>query len=314
MRRVVFSPDFANDHTAFACTGVAGDDGYTGGGVYRSIDDARRWTGLITGKVCNDFALSPNYTLDHTAWTYVLGQGLLHTTDGGDTWTVVNNDFVAEMLMVSPNYLADQTLFAATPDARLLKSIDSGNTWTLVLSYTITALAISPAYGASQTLYAGVKETTGSSGDIYRSSDGGTNWQKLSTGIPSIWNNQPSTISTLEFAKDGSIIVGVTYGNEASGAVVYRSIDGGQTWQLLGGGLNDNGLFDLTSLSNASESDQHGAFTFLAGTAHAIARLDLPAARSRRTGHVGKHPPARRARRCAGGLARLRQRWRSLHG
>ena len=61
--------------------------------------------------------------------------------------------------------LSDQTLFASTPDARLLKSIDGGNTWTPVLSYTITALAISPAYGASQTLYAGVKEAANSSGE-----------------------------------------------------------------------------------------------------------------------------------------------------
>ncbi|HZY42842.1 MAG TPA: hypothetical protein VFF59_12685, partial [Anaerolineae bacterium] len=275
VRRVAFSPDFANDHTAFACAGVVGDDGYTGGGVYRSIDDARHWTALISLAACTDLALSPNYTLDRTAWVYVLGQGILRTTNGGDTWDVLNNDFVADTLTPSPNYPTDQTLFASTPDARLLKSIDGGETWTPVLSYAITALAISPAYGASQTLYAGVRETASSSGDIYRSSDGGTNWQKLNTGIPSIWNNQPSTISAIEFAKDSSIIAGVTYGDAASGAVVYRSIDSGQTWQLLGGGLGDSGLFDLTSLSNAGESDQRGAFTFLAGTAHAIARLDL---------------------------------------
>ena len=269
VRRVLFSPDAANDHTAFACAGVVGQDGYTGGGVYRSIDDARHWSALIAAAACNDLALSPQYAIDHTAWAYVVGQGVLRTANGGDTWSVINNDFVAETLTPSPNYAVDQTLFAAASDARLLKSSNGGTTWTPVLSQAITALAISPAYGASQTLYAGVKETANSAGVIYRSGDGGTHWQKLATGIPENWNNQPANVSAIEFAQDGSIIAGVTYGSEASGAVIYRSIDGGQMWQALGN-LSDSGLLDLISLANAAESDQRGALTFLAGTAHAL--------------------------------------------
>ncbi len=267
VRRVVFSPDAANDHTAFACAGVVGQDDYTGGGIYRSIDDARRWSALTEHAACYDLALSPQYAIDHTAWAYVQGQGLLRTTNSGDTWSTVNNDFVAETLLPSPNYAADQTLFASTPDARLLKSIDGGGHWTTVLNYTITSLAISPAYGASQTLYAGVKEASNSSGVIYRSGDGGAHWQKLVTGIPATANNQPATLSAIEFATDGSILVGVNYGDMSSN--VYRSIDAGQTWQALGN-LSDNGLFDLISQSNAGDSDEHGTFTFLAGAAHAI--------------------------------------------
>ena len=195
------------------------------------------------------------------------GRALLRTTNGGDTWSVINNDFVAELLLVSPNYPIDHTLFASTSDARLLKSSDGGATWTPVLSGTITALAISPAYGASQTLYAGVKATPNSAGELYRSGDGGAHWQKVTTGIPPIVNNQPATISTIEFAVDGSILTGVIYGDTNS--TIYRSSDGGQTWQTLGN-LSDSGLFDLASLTSASESDQRGAFTFWAGTAHAI--------------------------------------------
>jgi photosystem II stability/assembly factor-like uncharacterized protein len=271
VRRVLFSPDVANDHTAFACAGIVGQDGYIDGGIYRSIDDAKHWSALIDAAACNDLALSPQYAIDHTAWAYVVGQGVLHTTNSGDAWSMVNNDFVAELLVVSPNYPVDHTLFATTPDARLLKSIDGGTTWTPVLSHTITALAISPAYGASQTLYAGVKEAPNSSGEIYRSGDGGAHWQKLTTGIPATVNNQPATISAIEFAQDGSILAGVAYGDTST--AMYRSIDGGQTWQALGN-LSDSGLFDLTSLSSASESDQRGAFTFLAGTAHAINSRD----------------------------------------
>jgi len=269
VRRVLFSPDAANDHTAFACTGVVGQNGYSGGGIYRSIDDAKHWSALVEAVACNDLTLSPQYKLDHTAWAYIAGQGLLRTTNGGDSWSMMNNDFVAELLMVSPNYAVDNALFAATSDGRLLKSSDGGTTWMPILSSTITALAISPAYGASQTLYAGVKETLNSSGELYRSGDGGTHWQKLATGIPSSWNNQSASIKAIEFAQDGSILAGVAYGDAGNGAVIYHSIDGGQTWQALGN-LSDSGLFDLASLTSASESDHRGAFAYLAGTAHAI--------------------------------------------
>jgi photosystem II stability/assembly factor-like uncharacterized protein len=267
VRRVAFSPDLANDHTAFACAGAEGQDGYAGGGVYRSTSDGWLWTALISQAPCHDLALSPNYAIDHTAWAYVVGQGVVRTTNGGDTWNVVNNDFVAELLLVSPNYAIDHTLFASTSDARLLKSSDGGATWSPVLSYTITALAISPAYGASQTLYAGVKETINSSGELYRSEDGGTHWQKVTTGIPPIVNTQPAVISMIEFAVDGSILMGVIYGDTNS--AVYRSVDGGQMWQAFGN-PSEGGLVVLASLTSNIESDQRGAFTFWAGTAHAL--------------------------------------------
>jgi photosystem II stability/assembly factor-like uncharacterized protein len=266
VRRVIFSPNAANDHTAFACAGTVGQNGYAGGGVYRSIDDARLWSTLIAHAACYDLALSPSYAIDHTAWAYVVGQGVLRTTNSGDSWSAINNSFVAERLLASPNYVADHTLFASTPDARLLKSSDDGAHWTPVLNNTITAVAISPAYGAGQTIYAGVKETSNSPGAIYRSGDGGAHWQKLSTGIPASVNNQSATISAIDFAKDGSILAGVIYGS--AGSSVYRSVDGGGTWQAWGN-PSDNGLFNLISLTNAGESDEHGAFTFIAATAHA---------------------------------------------
>ena len=98
VRRVAFSPDAAHDHTAFACAGTVGADGYQGGGVYRSTSDGWLWNTQIVNAACNDLALSPNYAIDHTAWAYIVGQGVLRTTNGGDAWDVVNNNFVAELI------------------------------------------------------------------------------------------------------------------------------------------------------------------------------------------------------------------------
>ena len=273
VRRVVFSPAYADDHTAFACAGISGQDGYIGGGVYRATATSMHWTALISHTACNDLALSPDYTIDHTVWASIEGQGLLRSVNSGDAWDVVNNAFFAATLLPSPNYAIDHILFATTANGQLHKSIDSGQHWTVVLPYEATALAISPAYGASQMLIAGVKETPNSSGQLYRSDDGGAHWQKLTTTLPPTWNNQPSTISAIDFARDGSLLVGLVYGSEASGAVVYRSIDAGQTWQALDGGLSDSGLFAFASLTNAVESDVRGAFTFVAGTTQALSWL-----------------------------------------
>jgi photosystem II stability/assembly factor-like uncharacterized protein len=152
VRRVVFSPDAANDHAAFACAGVVGQDGYIGGGVYRSLDDAGHWSALIADAACGDLALSPDYAIDHTAWAYLRGQGVLRTTNGGDTWSVLANDFVAETLLPSPNYTADQTLFASTPEARLLKSVDGGITGHRCCRMRSRRLAIPPAWCESNSL------------------------------------------------------------------------------------------------------------------------------------------------------------------
>jgi photosystem II stability/assembly factor-like uncharacterized protein len=273
VRRVAFSPDYANDHAAFACAGISGQDGYTGGGVYRSTNSALHWTALLSDVLCSDLALSPRYAIDHTAWAAIEGQGLRRTTNGGDSWDMLNDSFFATMLLPSPNYAIDHALFATTSDGHLHKSIDGGQNWAPVLSYTVTAMAVSPVYGASQTLFAGVKETQGSAGQLYRSGDGGAHWQKLTTTLPPMWSNQPSTISAIEFAKDGSLLVGLVYGSAADGAVVYRSVDAGQTWQAVNGGLGDSGLFAMASLSTAADSETRGTFKSVVGTLHALSQI-----------------------------------------
>ena len=149
----------------------------------------------------------------------------------------------------------------------------AGQHWTTVLNHSITALALSPAYGASRTIYAGVKDGS-SAGLLYRSSDGGATWQTLSTGIPASTIGGNLNIAMLNFAADGSVLVGVTYGDTPTGAAVYRSIDGGQTWSILGSGLSANAVLDVTSTSNDIDSDQHGALTFYAGTSDGLWRTD----------------------------------------
>jgi photosystem II stability/assembly factor-like uncharacterized protein len=258
---------FATNQVAFATTGLVGQHGYANGSVQRSIDDGHTWSTVLSNTVSSALAASPNYTNDHTLWVSSsgrpLGSGLLVSTNGGDNWALLAASIHAQVLAASPNYAVDQTLLAGTPDSGLQKSINGGLNWSQVLTSSITSLAVSPAYGASQTIYAGVHESSDAAGEIYRSIDGGASWQKLSTGIPATYLNQTATIASLVFAADGSVIAGVAYGN--SGAA-YRSIDGGDTWQVIADGLSDTNLFDLASNKQSSEIDPHISLSFYAGT------------------------------------------------
>ena len=189
VERVAFSPDFAHDQLALACAGIAGPNGFVSGGIYRSIDSGQHWTAPLTAIACRTLAFSPDFAVDHTAWASVdygpSGWALLRSMDSGATWSLLTNALSAELIVPSPNFAIDQTLWAATQDSRLQKSLDGGQHWTTVLNHSITALALSPAYGASRTIYAGVKDNA-APGLLYRSTDGGATWQTLSTGMPTI--------------------------------------------------------------------------------------------------------------------------------
>lgn len=269
---VAFSPEVPDDGTAFATTGAIDQHGAYDGGVYRSMDGGHNWDEVLADLVYRGLAISPDFGLDRTVWASAFtgssALGIYASYDGGEVWTSLAPSVHAELIVPSPNYAVDQALFAATNDAGLQRSIDAGSSWTQVLSHSITALAVSPAFGASQTLYAGGRESPAAPADIYRSSDGGDTWQLLDTGIPAWAGDVPLTISVLTFASDGSVLAGIYYGQEMEGGAIYRSSNGGETWEELGYLWHHNNVFDLASLPA-------GSLTFYAGTDRGLYQLDV---------------------------------------
>ena len=162
--------------------------------------------------------------------------GLWKSIDNGATWSTNTDDLPVigvSHIAIDPNN--NQTMYIVTGDAYatdtysigVLKSIDGGNTWnTTGLSYvvsdekTVNKVIINPSF--TDSLYA----VTNS--NILISSDAGASWQIV--GPIGRWRD-------IEFKPDNSnVIYAAKQSNGASS--VYRSNDGGATWNEIDNGIS----------------------------------------------------------------------------
>jgi photosystem II stability/assembly factor-like uncharacterized protein len=96
---------------------------------------------------------------------------------------------------------------------------------TTLAGQAIQQIIVSPAYAVDQTLFA-----VSSSGDVYRSTNGGAEWIQLRNGLD--WQ-EPATLRLAispNFAADRTLFAG-GYRQQSQGLGVFRSNDGGESWQ-----------------------------------------------------------------------------------
>ncbi len=193
-----------------------------GDGVYRSTDTGATWThvGLASSRAIARLAVHP--TDPRTAYAAVLGdlwmpsaeRGLYKTTDAGATWRKVlsapapyDDRVGAGEVAIDP---ADPNVVYATLYARRRRP------W----SFT---------YGPAAT---DGKDL----GGIFKSTDGGATWRKLTSGLP----GQTGRIGLSIYAKDPATIYAVVQSDaggqsslddpESKEGGVFRSTDGGEHW------------------------------------------------------------------------------------
>jgi len=108
----------------------------------------------------------------------------------------------------------------------ILKSVDRGVTWTKSLDWSyhqsrgVQCIEINPHN--TSIVYAGTTEGTG----IYRSFDGGDNWEKLTNGLPSSWTGK--VLMDIYRANPGIIYTDISNLMDYIG--LYRSDDHGEHW------------------------------------------------------------------------------------
>ncbi|HEX9011165.1 MAG TPA: hypothetical protein VF804_12430, partial [Holophagaceae bacterium] len=174
------------------------------------------------------------------------GDGLYKSTDGGKHWENVglkDSEHLAKIL-VDPRdskvvYVASQgPLWRAGGDRGLYKTTDGGKTWKAVLTISentgVTDVVMDP--GNPDVLYAAAYQRRrhvwtivegGPEGAIYKSTDGGQSWKKLTAGLPK------EDLGRIGLAvapgRPGLVYATVEAANGAGG--FFRSTDGGGSWE-----------------------------------------------------------------------------------
>ncbi|MEW6745995.1 MAG: glycosyl hydrolase [Planctomycetota bacterium] len=178
-----------------------------GDGVYRSSDGGRTWKkmGLEQSEHIGKILVDPRDS--NVVWVAAQGplwapggeRGLFKTTDGGKSWTC--------LLAISENTGVSDIVFdPRNPDVVYASSYQRRrHVWTLI--------------------------NGGPEGAIYKSTDGGASWEKLSNGLPS---GDIGRIGLAVSSIDPDVVYALV---EATGEDTgfYRSADGGASWEKRSG-------------------------------------------------------------------------------
>ncbi len=207
---------------------------YLSSRIYRSTDAGATWTSSETGLPLPQDLGPPG------AQNYAYMGGVVPLVfDPSNT----QNLYIGTFLNWSPE------VAGATPPTianGVFKSSDGGSTWVHAsnglpryagagsTNWSVLALAVNPAN--PQILYAGLTNLFGPtlSGDVYKTTNGGASWTQASAGIAGqdvralfIDPNDPS----------GDTIYAGTGGDGANPGGVYRSTNGGASWNSISLGL-----------------------------------------------------------------------------
>lgn len=168
-------------------------------------------------------AVSPTYAADQTILVGG-GQGLWISLNGGIDWQAVQlpmPNTIVLCLGFSPNYQADGIILVGTLEDGIYASDSRGVRWSYrsfgLLDSTVYTLAISPNFAQDETLFAGTETA------LYYSYNGGRAWKQLD--FPEAAAPVLSLAVSPHFGQDLTLYAGT----EQHG--LYRSVDGGQSWQ-----------------------------------------------------------------------------------
>ncbi|WP_370391935.1 WD40/YVTN/BNR-like repeat-containing protein [uncultured Winogradskyella sp.] len=245
-----------------ASTGVTGDPqtyymGSTGGGVWKTQDAGLTWKNISDGYfktgTVGAIAVSESDTNvvvvgmgEHAARGVMtsMGDGVYKSMDAGRTWQHLGLErtrHISDVIIHPKNpdviYVSAQGAQYGPSDERgVYKTIDGGKTWEKILYINeITgASALSMDYNNPRILYAAMwqhqrypwyMESGGEHSGIYKSVDGGANWEQLTTGLPDVFGKVGISVSRANSDRVYAVV-------EAEGekAGVYRSDNAGKTW------------------------------------------------------------------------------------
>ena len=250
---------------ANAIAGVMGNDqiyyaGYTGGGVWKTDDAGDSWLNISdgyfnTGSI-GDIAISttdPNTiyvgTGEHAVrgvmTTY--GDGVYKSMDAGETWENIGLEKTRHISDVIIHPQDDNTVYVGaqgsvhgpTSDRGVYKTIDGGKSWSRILfvdeNSGVSSLKMDPSnprilYAATwqHRRYPWKVESGGPGSAVYKTTDGGANWEKITKGLPDMMGKIGLSVS----AVNPKLVFAIVEAEKKESGL-YRSDDGGANWTLL---------------------------------------------------------------------------------
>jgi photosystem II stability/assembly factor-like uncharacterized protein len=231
--------------------------GVASGGVWKTVNDGTTWTPVFDGEGSYSIgwvALDPNDSSvvwvgsgeSNSQRSVSYGDGVYRSVDGGKSWEnlgLKKSEHVGRVV-VDPRdskvvyVAAEGPLWGPGGDRGLYKSIDGGKTWKAVLTISentgVVDVQLDPSnpdvvYAAAYqrrrhvfTLIDGGPESA-----IYKSTDAGTTWNKLKSGLPSV---DMGRIGLAVSPADSNVVYASIEAADGKGGI-FRSQDKGATWE-----------------------------------------------------------------------------------
>jgi photosystem II stability/assembly factor-like uncharacterized protein len=257
-----------------AVAGVPGDSlvyyaGSASGGVWKTDDGGVHWRPVFDEQAAQSIGALAVAPSDHNivwagtgeAWIrshISIGDGIYKSSDAGKTWTRMGLDKTGRIgrVIVHPTNpdiviaCALGTAYGPQPERGVFRTSDGGATWqrTLFVDDKVGCSDVAMDPINPRVLFAGMwqfeihtwgRESGGPGGGLFRSTDGGVTWTKL-TGhglpgrpvgkvMPATAHSNPKRVYATIETGDGIPLKG----EETDRGQIWRSDDGGDNWQMV---------------------------------------------------------------------------------
>ena len=226
---------------------------------------------------------------------YFANQRLFRTADGGDHWTPISPDLTREdagtpanldaptaadddhvskrrgvIYTIAPSPLSAQALWVGTDDGLVWRSADDGAHWQQVTPAALTpwskVAGIEPSHFDANVAYLAIDRhrLDDDTPYIYRTTDGGTNWTRIDSGIP--------RDSFVNVVREDPVRKGLLYAGTEKG--MFASFDDGAHWQPLQQNLPMTSVRDIDVHGNDLVIATHGRGFWIMDDVTALRQLD----------------------------------------
>jgi photosystem II stability/assembly factor-like uncharacterized protein len=235
--------------------------GTASGGVWKTTNNGTTWTSVFDKEAVStigDIAVAPSdpsvvwvgtgepNNRQSSSW----GDGTYKSLDGGKTWQKMGlaaTHHIGRIVIHPRNpdvvYVAALGhLWGPNAERGVYKTTDSGKTWSQVLKINddtgVSDIAMDPQ--SPDILYAAAYERRrtpygfnggGPDSGIYKTTNGGATWKKLTKGLPYENGGETGRIGLDIYRKDPNIVYAIVQ-HEKGGT--FRSDDKGETWKKMG--------------------------------------------------------------------------------